>query len=149
MECTSAAEAAVCWAALSQRRRRCSTQRQEAFRSLPTWNKARMAEKRNCARGGYPTLISCHCPITTEAARLPRFLEEPALSQAEGWATRASTPSYSAPSPLGAHPIEGTSTQAPDTRRPWYPPFASSGQALRLGSGQARQKSRSMGQSPL
>jgi hypothetical protein len=54
-----------------------------------------------------PTLISCHCPITTEAARLPRFSEEPALSQAEGWATRASTPSHSAPSPLGAHPIEG------------------------------------------
>jgi hypothetical protein len=39
------------------------------------------------------------------------------------WAARTSTPSHSAPSPLGAHPIEGPSTQAPDTRRPWYPPF--------------------------
>lgn len=46
MESASAAKAAVSVATLSQRRRRCATQRREIFCSLPIWNSARMVATR-------------------------------------------------------------------------------------------------------
>jgi len=50
MESTSAAEAARTPATVSQRRRRCATQRQEIFRNLPIWNRTGMAGKETGAR---------------------------------------------------------------------------------------------------